>query len=194
VWELPVLGEIAAPPAVVIRPDGHVVWGRRPHGPRAAASTCDLVRSGHSGLEPDSRAPSRMCRSGTPALWPDLWRCCRPDLGAAGRTEQPDRRRFRTQGLSAVQRVASGFVASDGPAPRLRGSRGWEVCRARAGCSWPVRARVVDRRRPPRSSRLRAAGDRRRAVSSPATRPTRQFRCPPRCLTRRPLALDPRWG
>ena len=26
VWELPVLGEIAAPPAVVIRPDGHVVW------------------------------------------------------------------------------------------------------------------------------------------------------------------------
>ncbi|MCW3044988.1 MAG: hypothetical protein JWL57_3146, partial [Actinobacteria bacterium] len=26
VWELPVLGEIVAPPAVVIRPDGHVVW------------------------------------------------------------------------------------------------------------------------------------------------------------------------
>ena len=26
VWELPVLGEIAAPPAVVIRPDGHVAW------------------------------------------------------------------------------------------------------------------------------------------------------------------------
>jgi 3-(3-hydroxy-phenyl)propionate hydroxylase len=25
-WELPVLGEIAAPPAVAIRPDGHVVW------------------------------------------------------------------------------------------------------------------------------------------------------------------------
>jgi 3-(3-hydroxy-phenyl)propionate hydroxylase len=25
-WELPVLGEIAAPPAVVIRPDGHVAW------------------------------------------------------------------------------------------------------------------------------------------------------------------------
>jgi 3-(3-hydroxy-phenyl)propionate hydroxylase len=25
-WKLPVLGEIAAPPAVVIRPDGHVVW------------------------------------------------------------------------------------------------------------------------------------------------------------------------
>jgi 3-(3-hydroxy-phenyl)propionate hydroxylase len=26
VWELPVLGEIAAPPAVLIRPDGHVAW------------------------------------------------------------------------------------------------------------------------------------------------------------------------
>jgi hypothetical protein len=26
VWEIPVLGEIAAPPAVVIRPDGHVAW------------------------------------------------------------------------------------------------------------------------------------------------------------------------
>jgi 2-polyprenyl-6-methoxyphenol hydroxylase-like FAD-dependent oxidoreductase len=26
VWELPVIGEIAAPPAVVIRPDGHVAW------------------------------------------------------------------------------------------------------------------------------------------------------------------------
>jgi 2-polyprenyl-6-methoxyphenol hydroxylase-like FAD-dependent oxidoreductase len=26
VWELPVLGEVDAPPAVVIRPDGHVAW------------------------------------------------------------------------------------------------------------------------------------------------------------------------
>src|SRR2546425_6260794 len=26
VWELPVLGEVAAPPAVVVRPDGHVAW------------------------------------------------------------------------------------------------------------------------------------------------------------------------
>lgn len=25
-WELPVLGEIAAPPAVLIRPDGYVAW------------------------------------------------------------------------------------------------------------------------------------------------------------------------
>jgi 3-(3-hydroxy-phenyl)propionate hydroxylase len=26
VWELPVVGKIDAPPAVVIRPDGHVAW------------------------------------------------------------------------------------------------------------------------------------------------------------------------
>ncbi len=26
VWELPVLGEVAAPPAVLLRPDGHVAW------------------------------------------------------------------------------------------------------------------------------------------------------------------------
>ncbi|MEA2534443.1 MAG: hypothetical protein QOJ93_2254, partial [Actinomycetota bacterium] len=34
--------------------------GGRPHGPRAASSTCDLVRSGQSSsLEPDIRAPLR---------------------------------------------------------------------------------------------------------------------------------------
>jgi len=26
VWELPVVGEVAAPPAVLVRPDGHVAW------------------------------------------------------------------------------------------------------------------------------------------------------------------------
>ncbi len=26
VWELPIIGEVAAPPAVLIRPDGHVAW------------------------------------------------------------------------------------------------------------------------------------------------------------------------
>ncbi|HEY1739311.1 MAG TPA: FAD-dependent monooxygenase [Acidimicrobiia bacterium] len=30
VWELPVLGEVAAPPAVLIRPDGHVAWAGEP--------------------------------------------------------------------------------------------------------------------------------------------------------------------
>jgi 3-(3-hydroxy-phenyl)propionate hydroxylase len=40
-WELPVLGEVAAPPAVVIRPDGHVAWAGAltdPELPRALAT------------------------------------------------------------------------------------------------------------------------------------------------------------
>ena len=59
VWELPVLGEVAAPAAVLIRPDGHVAWAGDLTDPRAAPGTCDLVRTGHSGrLEPDIRAPN----------------------------------------------------------------------------------------------------------------------------------------
>jgi hypothetical protein len=41
VWELPVLGEIAAPRAVLIRPDGHVAWAgdlTDPELPRALAT------------------------------------------------------------------------------------------------------------------------------------------------------------
>ncbi|HEX6147847.1 MAG TPA: FAD-dependent monooxygenase [Acidimicrobiia bacterium] len=40
-WELPVLGEVAAPPAVLIRPDGHVAWAGDlgdPELPRALAT------------------------------------------------------------------------------------------------------------------------------------------------------------
>jgi 3-(3-hydroxy-phenyl)propionate hydroxylase len=41
VWELPVLGEVVAPPAVLIRPDGHVAWAgdlTDPELPRALAT------------------------------------------------------------------------------------------------------------------------------------------------------------
>jgi 3-(3-hydroxy-phenyl)propionate hydroxylase len=41
VWELPVIGEISAPPAVLIRPDGHVAWAgdlSDPELPRALAT------------------------------------------------------------------------------------------------------------------------------------------------------------
>jgi hypothetical protein len=41
VWELPLLGEVAAPPAVLIRPDGHVAWAgdlADPELPRALAT------------------------------------------------------------------------------------------------------------------------------------------------------------
>jgi 3-(3-hydroxy-phenyl)propionate hydroxylase len=34
VWELPVLGEVSRPTAVLIRPDGHVAWAGEPSDPR----------------------------------------------------------------------------------------------------------------------------------------------------------------
>jgi len=33
-WELPVLGKVAAPPAVLVRPDGHVAWAGPPEDPQ----------------------------------------------------------------------------------------------------------------------------------------------------------------
>ena len=50
VWELPVLGEIAAPPAVVIRPDGHVAWAgdlTDPELPRALATWFGAATPAH---------------------------------------------------------------------------------------------------------------------------------------------------
>lgn len=39
-WELPVVGAVAAPAAVLIRPDGHVAWvGDASHGGLADALT-----------------------------------------------------------------------------------------------------------------------------------------------------------
>ena len=49
-WELPVLGEVAAPPAVLIRPDGHVAWAGELTDPDAAAGALDLVRPGRPVL------------------------------------------------------------------------------------------------------------------------------------------------
>ena len=50
VWELPVLGEIAAPPAVLIRPDGHVAWAgdlTDPELPRALATWFGAATPAH---------------------------------------------------------------------------------------------------------------------------------------------------
>lgn len=38
VWELPVLGEVPAPPAVLVRPDGHVAWVGEPGDPQLPRS------------------------------------------------------------------------------------------------------------------------------------------------------------
>ena len=50
VWELPVLGEVDAPPAVVIRPDGHVAWAgdlTDPELPRALATWFGAATPAH---------------------------------------------------------------------------------------------------------------------------------------------------
>jgi 3-(3-hydroxy-phenyl)propionate hydroxylase len=50
VWELPVLGEVAAPPAVLIRPDGHVAWAgdlTDPELPRALATWFGAATPAH---------------------------------------------------------------------------------------------------------------------------------------------------
>jgi len=48
-WELPVLGAVTAPAAVLIRPDGHVVWGRRGHQPGTHRHADHLVRTAYGG-------------------------------------------------------------------------------------------------------------------------------------------------
>ena len=42
-WELPVLGPVAAPGAVLVRPDGHVAW-RGDRIPEDALCVIDVVR------------------------------------------------------------------------------------------------------------------------------------------------------
>ncbi len=49
-WELPVLGEIAAPAAVLVRPDGHVAWAgdlTDPELPRALATWFGAATPAH---------------------------------------------------------------------------------------------------------------------------------------------------
>ncbi len=49
-WELPVLGEVAAPPAVLIRPDGHVAWAgdlTDPELPQALATWFGAANPAH---------------------------------------------------------------------------------------------------------------------------------------------------
>jgi 3-(3-hydroxy-phenyl)propionate hydroxylase len=60
VWELPVLGEIAAPPAVLVRPDGHVAWAgdlADPELPRALATWFGAATPAVRTLHPSATAP-----------------------------------------------------------------------------------------------------------------------------------------
>ena len=60
VWELPVLGEVAAPPAVLIRPDGHVAWAgdlTDPELPRALATWFGAATPAHRTRHPSAISP-----------------------------------------------------------------------------------------------------------------------------------------
>ena len=46
-WELPVLGAVTAPTAVLIRPDGYVAWVGERHPTRTSRSADHLVRAAH---------------------------------------------------------------------------------------------------------------------------------------------------
>ena len=56
-WELPVLGEVDAPAAVLIRPDGHVAWTGAPHRPRAPERALEVVRAGEMTSAPQHGDP-----------------------------------------------------------------------------------------------------------------------------------------
>jgi hypothetical protein len=59
-WELPVLGEVAAPPAVLIRPDGHVAWAgdlTDPALPHALATWFGAVTHRSSTRHPSATRP-----------------------------------------------------------------------------------------------------------------------------------------
>ena len=49
-WELPVLGEVAAPAAVLIRPDGHVAWAGVVTDPELPRALDGVVRRDRGGL------------------------------------------------------------------------------------------------------------------------------------------------
>jgi 2-polyprenyl-6-methoxyphenol hydroxylase-like FAD-dependent oxidoreductase len=69
VWELPVLGEIAASPAVLIRPDGHVAWAgglTDPELPRALETWFGAATPAHES----PTAPSTGPQTGTSSTAP----------------------------------------------------------------------------------------------------------------------------
>lgn len=62
-WELPIVGDVYAPPAVLIRPDGHVAWTGDPSDQRLlqALATC----AGAASTPPTHDRPSSSSRSDT---------------------------------------------------------------------------------------------------------------------------------
>ena len=69
-WELPVMGTVTAPTAVLIRPDGYVTWiGDETHH-RTPRSAHHLVRTAHRGIGASSAYQPRLPYSPSPpASW-----------------------------------------------------------------------------------------------------------------------------
>jgi 3-(3-hydroxy-phenyl)propionate hydroxylase len=55
-WELPVIGEVAAPTAVLIRPDGHVAWVGHPADPTLPTALSTWFGAPHKPAKPVARA------------------------------------------------------------------------------------------------------------------------------------------
>jgi hypothetical protein len=67
VWELPVLGEIDAPPAVLIRPDGHVAWAgdlTDPELPQALATWFGAATPAHQNPTSERHHAHHLCAVG----------------------------------------------------------------------------------------------------------------------------------
>ena len=77
-WELPVLGTVTAPAAVLIRPDGYVAWVGSASRPGPARGAHRLVRTAHSG-DTGERA------AGSVPVGCSAWLPLSPDNAAAAR-------------------------------------------------------------------------------------------------------------
>ena len=159
VWELPVLGEVAAPPAVLIRPDGHVAWAgdlTDPELPRAlttwfgAATPTAAVRraitsvAGVSGRRPTPKAAGRRSRQAAVGLGEgDVDQAVDHEAVAAGAAELAPRHagRIGPPGRRATARSPAAHTTT------------------RLGDSEKSAATVVDaRRREPHARRRRQLG------------------------------------
>ena len=95
VWELPVLGEVAAPPAVLIRPDGHVAWAgdlTDPELPQALATWFGAATRGRAHDPSEAGSSCARSRSANRPIhrsfssWVSAHRCCggrRSSVGAS---------------------------------------------------------------------------------------------------------------